>query len=212
MLCLDHLTVIAPSLAEGVEHVRACLDLDIPYGGKHPEMGTHNHLLRLGDDAYLEVVAVDPAAPAPAGPRWFGLGDPAEAREHWDRGDRLRGWVARTDDIDAVLKVHGDLFGGSTRVSRDGRHSRFSLTSDGRLPLGGILPSVIERAGRELPVSRMPDLGARLLDFVLEHPSPAEIEVLYRRLGLGQSPRPRPGPAPRYVATVETASGVRTLA
>ena len=31
MLKLDHLTVIAPSLAEGVEHVRNCLDLDVPF-------------------------------------------------------------------------------------------------------------------------------------------------------------------------------------
>ena len=29
-LRLDHLTVIAPSLAEGVDHVRACLGLDNP--------------------------------------------------------------------------------------------------------------------------------------------------------------------------------------
>ena len=57
---LDRLTVIAPSLEEGVEHVRAGLDLDIPYGGTHPETGTHNHVLRLGEEAYLEVIAVDP--------------------------------------------------------------------------------------------------------------------------------------------------------
>ena len=73
MLKLDHLTVIAPSLAEGVAHVRACLDLDVPFGQRHAYMGTHNHLLRLGDAVYLEIVALDPGAPPPGRPRWFGL-------------------------------------------------------------------------------------------------------------------------------------------
>ncbi|HEX2656226.1 MAG TPA: VOC family protein, partial [Xanthobacteraceae bacterium] len=40
MLRLDHLTIIAPSLAEGVDHVRACLDIEMPFGGAHPQMGT----------------------------------------------------------------------------------------------------------------------------------------------------------------------------
>ncbi len=68
MLQLDHLSIIAPSLADGVAHVRACLDIDVPYGRVHPDMGTHNHLLRLGDDVYLEIIAVDPERSAAAAP------------------------------------------------------------------------------------------------------------------------------------------------
>ena len=62
MLKLDHISVIAPSLAEGVSHVRACLDLDAPFGQRHAYMGTYNHLLQLGDTVYLEIVALDPRA------------------------------------------------------------------------------------------------------------------------------------------------------
>lgn len=210
MLHLDHLTVIAPSLVAGVEHVRQCLDVDIPYGGTHPEMGTHNHLLRL-DDLYLEVIAVDPAAPSPAGPRWFGLGDATAVRSAWDMGLRLRGWVARTGDIDAVLSRHADLLGGKTMVSRSGSRSRFSLLPDGSLPGDGALPSVIERVARESPTATMEDHGARLLDFALEHPSAPDIRALYDRLGIVRPPVLRDGPAARYVATIETPSGPRTL-
>src|SRR5258706_4637367 len=60
MLKLDHISIIAPSLAEGVLHVRTCLDLDVPFGQRHAYMGTHNHLLQLGDMVYLEIVALDP--------------------------------------------------------------------------------------------------------------------------------------------------------
>lgn len=53
MLTLDHLTVIAPTLAEGVSHVQACLGLDVPFGSRHDYMGNHNHRLRLGGAIYL---------------------------------------------------------------------------------------------------------------------------------------------------------------
>jgi hypothetical protein len=211
MLYLDHLTIIAPSLAEGVEHVRACLDLDVPSGGTHPEMGTHNHVLRLGEDCYLEVIAVDPGAPPPAGPRWFGLGRPEAVRSDWANGARLKGWVARTDDIDAVLAAHGALLGGKTRISRGGLYSQFSLPPDGGLPLDGALPSVIDRARRNPPAARMQDYGARLREFVLDHPSPAEIMALYERLEIRNPPLVREGPKVRYAATIETARGVKTL-
>ena len=211
MLSLDHLTVVAPTLAEGVEHVRACLNLDPPPGGSHPEMGTHNHLLRLGDDVYLEIIAVDPDAPAPAGPRWFGLGDAAAVRSDWDRGRRLRGWVAGTGDIAAILADHGSLLGIETRLSRGGRFFRFAVPTDGRLPLDGALPSVLQRDVPTTPAERLPDLGARVREFVLEHPEPASIAALYERLGVGGAPRIVEGPELRYHASIDTPRGPRTL-
>ncbi|MEM1050016.1 MAG: VOC family protein [Pseudomonadota bacterium] len=211
MLRLDHLTVIAPTLAEGVDHVRACLDLDIPYGGVHPEMGTHNHVLRLGDEAYMEIIAIDPKAPAPTGPRWFGFGDPAAVRRDWDAGRRLRTWVAATDSLDAVLADYSALFGSQTRISRGGKYSQFSLLPDGALPMDGILPSIIDRGGRPPPTPRMDDHGAVLRAFVLDHPNPSEVDALYERIGIANAPVVREGPAMRYVAKIDTPTGGKTL-
>src|SRR5262245_22737988 len=70
---LDHIAVVAPSLAAGIAYVHDVLGVEPPKGGAHPLMGTHNHLLRLGDDVFLEVIAVDPDGPRPAHRRWFGL-------------------------------------------------------------------------------------------------------------------------------------------
>lgn len=75
MLQLDHITVVAPALAEGVAHVRDCLDLDVPFGTRHGYMGTHNHRLQLGSNVYLEIVALDPDGMTPGRARWFGLDD-----------------------------------------------------------------------------------------------------------------------------------------
>lgn len=208
MLCLDHLTVIAPSLEEGRAHIRDCLGLEIADSATHPEMGTHNCRLRLGDSTYLEVIAVDPDAPAPAGPRWFGLDDAKAVRAHWDRGERLRAWVARSDDLAAVLREQGALFGEALRL---GEVARFSLRPDGSLPEDGVLPCVIDRAGRNPPSERMRDFGARLLEFVLEHPAPTQVRARYQEIAIREAPLLRQGPRRRYLAQIETPGGVKTL-
>jgi hypothetical protein len=55
-LYLDHLTVAALTVDEGVDHVRRSLGVVMPPGGAHPLMGTHNHLMRLG--ARRRIIAV----------------------------------------------------------------------------------------------------------------------------------------------------------
>lgn len=74
---LDHIVVAAASLKQGVDYIRERLGVEIPAGGKHALMGTHNHLMRLGGTCFLEVIAVDPQAPRPERTRWYTLDDPA---------------------------------------------------------------------------------------------------------------------------------------
>lgn len=208
MLRLDHLTVIAPTLEEGMAHVRHCLDLDFDDGRLHAEMGTHNRRLRLGDALYLEVIAVDPDARPPVGPRWFGLGDSSAVRAAWERGRRLRAWVARCDDFEALMRDHGELLGGRIDV---GDSDFFSLPSDGGLPMAGILPCVIARADPRGPAGRMTDHGARLRSFELEHPTPEEVLALYNRLDIRGDPAVVGGDGPRYRAVIDTPGGPRVL-
>jgi hypothetical protein len=211
MLQLDHLTVIAPSLADGVAHVRDCLGLDMPYGRVHPDMGTHNHLLRLGADVYLEVIAVNPNVPPPPRQRWFGLDDTHYIQRAWASGSRLRGWVARTADIDAVLPEHESILGAKTRLSGGTSFYFFSVPPGGALPLGGVAPSVIDRGGRPPTVAAMADLGARLRRLIIEHPDPAEVTALYEKLRIENPPVVRKGDAFRYRAEIETPSGLKEL-
>jgi Glyoxalase-like domain len=139
MLKLDHLTVIAPTLAEGVSHVRACLDLEVPFGQRHGYMGTCNHLLQLGDTVYLEIVALDPQADGPGRRRWFGLDDQRRIRSDWDEGRRLRAWVARTDSIEAMIAGREGTFG--EKVSLPPLQSSFDFAiSPGRRFLSTALP------------------------------------------------------------------------
>lgn len=211
MLKLDHLTVVAPTLTEGVVHVRACLGLDVPFGQRHAYMGTHNHLLQLGDTVYLEIVALDPDAERPVRPRWFGLDDQGRVRSDWNEGRRLRGWVARTDAIDATIAGRENIFGDKIPLPAVDSSFDFAIPKDGSLPLDGAAPSIIDRRGKPRSMATIADLGARLNSFTLEHPNPGSVEALYRTLSLDRPPAIRPGPTLRYRAQIETPAGLKEL-
>ena len=90
MQALDHITVIAPTLGEGVMHVRDCLNLDIPFGARHTYMGTHNHRLQLGNRVYLEIVALDPNGKKPE--EWRELSKNAIYKTSKITKDVIRAW------------------------------------------------------------------------------------------------------------------------
>lgn len=208
MLTFDHLTMIAPTLDEGIDYLGEILGIALGNAATHADMGTHNRRVRLDADRYLEVIAIDPDGRAPATPRWFGLDRREAVRSAWSQGLRLRGWVARTDDIDAVLARHGHLLGTKRWLEN---HFHFAVPEDGDPPLGGVLPSVIDVGGRSPTATRLEDQGIRLTDFVLEHPNPPGILALYEELGVTDPPRVVHGDAVRYHATVDTPTGPKVL-
>ena len=211
MNTLDHLTVVPPDLAEGVAHVLECLDLDIPFGTRHEYMGTHNHRLQLGDRVYLEIVALDPEGVDPGRSRWFGLDDRAQVRSDWDAGRRLRGWVASTDNMDRILSDHPGVFGEKVALPPQKPQFAFSLRVDGRLPHDGLAPSFIDHQGDPTSMDDIPDMGARLSGFRLEHPDPGPVKALYRDLAIDRCPSVVQGREVRYVAQIDVPAGSRVL-
>lgn len=210
MLTLDHLTVIAPTLTEGVRHVSECLELEVPFGTRHYYMGTHNHRLQLGENVYLEIVALDPDGVDPGRARWFGVDDPGQVRSDWEQGLRLRGWVAATATINSIVRQHPE-FGDVVPLPFDKPEFSFAIPADGSLPSGGILPSLIDHRGNPTKMSDVPDLGARLISFYLQHPKPEEIIATYDALKIDRPPKIQIGARFLYEAEIQTLNGVHTL-
>jgi hypothetical protein len=215
VIALDHLVVAARSLEEGARWLRARLGVTPEPGGQHAGFGTHNRLLRLGSDVYLELIAADPAQPEPPRPRLFGLDEPA-TRALLERDPRLLHWVVRTDDLQAALArlaaasgvAPADL-GVSTPMRRGDLSWHIAIRADGSRPPAG-LPSVIDWGHASHPCSRM-----RLEGIVLKHLELALPESSIAALaGLKSDTRLTftPSTTTRLAARLDTPAGETTLA
>ena len=154
---LDHLVVAARSLEEGDAWVRERLGVGTLPGGKHATMGTHNRVLRLDGERYLEVIAIDPDAPPPKRPRWFEL-DAPEMKERLAAGPALVHWVEATQDIDTLLKHAAPGHWRIESFSRGPYRWRMLLPADGRMPWLGKVPTYIQWDGPH-PTENMPRSG-----------------------------------------------------
>lgn len=155
---LDHIVVGAASLEAGRTWMEARLGVPAGGGGRHAEMGTHNALWGLGE-SYLEVIAIDPAAEAPARPRWFGLDDPA-VQARLANGPALIAWAVAVDDLEGLeAPVPCDP---PATFARDDLTWQVRLPKGRALALGGAWPLTIRWTSGLHPAKRLPDQGLRL--------------------------------------------------
>ncbi len=202
---VDHLVVAAASLDDGVRWCERTLGVTPGPGGVHPLMGTHNRLLNLSGPAfprcYLEIIAIDPEAPAPARPRWFGIDAlPLALAE----GPRLIHVVARSTMLDMHrwgLIQKGFNPGVPIAASRGELRWQIVVRDDGRLEAGGLLPTLIQWGERH-PTDAMPAGGLVLQSLRLDGLSAAARDVL-RLPGVAVAP----GASPAIVATLATPKG-----
>jgi hypothetical protein len=183
-------------------------------------MGTHNRLLTISGErfpqAYLEIIAIDPMAPAPPRPRWMGMDDPpqqAAVRE----SPRLVHVVARTSMIEMVRwgLINCGLNPGvpiaAERATPDGPlRWRITVRDDGLPDCAGALPTLIEWQGPH-PCERLPASGVALRGLTLRGLPPQALDVL--KLPAVQTPARGATPAaePALSATFDTPRGAVTL-
>jgi Glyoxalase-like domain len=178
---LDHIVVACNTLDEGRAWCREVLGVEASGGGKHAGIGTYNTLLSLGAKHYLEIIAIDPDAPAASFPRWFGL-DTDEVTSLIAHEPRLVAWVARVtravsaaDAIEQIAQVNDNPACIVRPAERGDLRWRFAFTRDGVRPRGGVLPHFIQWDVAIHPCERLPDVSVSLSSLVLGDPAPDAI-------------------------------------
>ena len=144
---LDHIVVAAETLDQGTAYLKAKLGIAPAGGGSHLGVGTHNRVLKLGHDRYLEVIAIEPCGHKPEFPRWFDLDNP-DLQAILKIRPRLIAWVARTDAIESMAETHYDRPMIVRPMQRGSLRWRFAFTVDGALPADGLIPHLIQWEGR----------------------------------------------------------------
>lgn len=213
MTMFDHLVIGAATLEQGLAYIAEKLGVKPPFGGKHPLMGTHNRLMRLGDDCFLEIIAIDPEAKRPLHPRWFGLDDP-HVRSSLVQSPRLLTWVVNCEDITATLSNPVMSFGSPQPLSRGDLRWYFGVPDDGRLLAGGMLPYIISWQTESHPAAGMSDQGCSLKKLKIHTPvqdwTLQQLEDINAR-DLVEVELVDEMSTPFLEAEIQTPSGVRTL-
>ena len=190
---LDHLVVLADTLAEGAAWCEATLGVAPAPGGEHPLFATHNRLLAIGSaafaQAYLEIIAVNPGA-TPARRRWFDMDDEALRAQVRARGPRLIHWVARVPDLAQALAAWaaqgldaGVPLAASRMTPRGLLEWQIAVRADGRRLMHGCLPTLIEW-GAVHPAPSLPASGVTLDALTLRHPQAAALQRALDAIGL----------------------------
>ena len=178
---VDHLVYATPDLNRGIDELDRLLGVRATPGGQHLGLGTRNALIALGPDAYIEIIAPDPAQPDPSAPRWFGVDDVGQSR--------LVTWAVKGRDLESLRASAvqngiplGAVTGGS-RQRTDGITLSWQVTNPRTFVADGIVPFFIDW-GRSPHPAQSAAKGASLVALRAEHPDAAGVQRMLRDLGL----------------------------
>lgn len=204
---LDHVIYGAPDLDEAVDVLEKLLGVRPSAGGHHVGLGTHNALLDLNNDTYLEVIAPDPSQSKPARPRAFALDKLVRPR--------LINWAAKATDLEArvaAAKTAGFDAGPVNDMSRakpDGDLLEWRLSQRPQGPGGdGLVPFLIDWGDAAHP-ARTAAHGCTLVGWRGEHPDPVTIQHWLTALDIDLDVTQADTPA--LIASIETPNGLVEL-
>ncbi len=202
----DHLVYAAPDLAAGIDRVTELLGVPPVPGGRHPALGTRNALVGLGESAYLEILAPDPASPPPDRGLLFRLDElPGPKLVTWAAtGGRLEPLVEKARRAGVDL---GPIQAGSRRQP-DGSLLSWTLTDPHAPREGGVLPFLIDWGTTPHPAAALAH-PCVLLGLRAEHPDADRVRARLAVLGLAVDVAS--GSVPGLAATIRGPNGTVEL-
>ena len=151
---LDHIVFGALTLEEGTEFVESVLQAKLSDIGYHKNMGTHNRVIRISENVYLEVVSIDPQSRNLKNRKWFNL-DNSNLQTKLKKTPQIIGYVIENNDPN-ISKYYDPFF----ESSRDNYKWQFAMPTyksniiDSKIINAGIIPSLISWKSKK-PICKM---------------------------------------------------------
>ena len=161
---LDHIVFGALTLEEGTEFVESILQANLSEIGYHKDMGTHNRVIRISKEIYLEVVSIDPQSRNLKNRKWFNL-DNSNLQTQLKKSPQIIGYVIENNDMN-ISKYYDPFF----EASRANYKWQFAMPTyknnivDSEIIETGIIPSLISWKS-EKPVYKMKKNQFELISF-----------------------------------------------
>jgi hypothetical protein len=180
---IDHILWEESNLEEGAQRFARITGVTPVFGGKHPGRGSHNSLLALGSNKYLEIIAPDPEQAAVANLTAGNLTKEKVA----NFTPRLLTFAVRAYDLTHAQKLMkeagleaSDLRDGSRQLPSGGMLKWQSMSAGGH-EFGRLIPFFIQWGDTTHPSETSPK-GSELLGFSVGHPDSETLKGLYQTL------------------------------
>lgn len=196
---LDHIIVSAGALSDGATRLEGQLGVPLQAGGTHAAMGTHNRLLSLGPDEYLELIAINPDGTPPHQPRWYNL-------DHFTGAPKLSHWAMRVDDLDAALEHLPENSAKIWDLARGDLTWRMAIPLSGQSAFSGLFPMLLQWTSPH-PAPRLEDREARLNELRLFSPKAASLKEALGPLIDDDRLRVMSADRPRLEAVLQSPAG-----
>lgn len=207
MATIDHLVYAVPNLEKGIAKLEKKLGVQAIVGGKHLTKGTHNALINLGNQSYLEVIAVDPDNQIIKEPRWMGVDTDLV-------GGKLTRWALKSSEIaeqvEFLYQINPNLakVEQGSRKKEDGTMLKWQLSLPLAHPQVEITPFLIDWADSIHPCSSLTQ-ACSLIKLEATHPTPQDYRNLLSALNFPLSIEKSDEVS--LIATIETPNGFLKL-
>ena len=174
----DHFLLGCSSLETGIQFIKDKTGVEAVRGGKHPNVGTHNALISLGERVYLEIIAPDPDAKSL-------IEDYAFLKEM--TAPALFMWAAHTDNMDDLLKRIQQAGYKNSGISPGSRQRTDSSLLKWRslsvhTDIKEVIPFFIEWDQSSKHPSIDSPKGCSIESFEIEYPEPEKLKKLFTQL------------------------------
>lgn len=178
---IDHIVMSFLNLEKACTKFESLTGITPTIGGQHLTKGTHNALVNIGDQIYLELIAPDPKNEQIKSPTWMAVSKIEQPR--------ITRWAIKSSDInkDALVlnnfnKQYGKIESGS-RQKTDGSMLRWQLSDPGNdIPID-IAPFLLDWQDSIHPTQDLKETCS-LESIMIIHESPQIYQPLFRSLGI----------------------------
>ena len=170
---IDHIVYCVHDLAAAVEQFSTEYGITPVIGGQHLHQGTHNALINLGGECYLEILAIDVSNKEVTSDRWMGIDDLSQPK--------ITRWSLRSNnlskDIKAIEKVKPEL--GSISVGQRrtpaGRLLKWNMSLPLSSPEVELLPFLLDWSESDIHPTHGLEQNCELIGMELQHPTPERL-------------------------------------
>jgi len=210
--CLDHIVWICHDLERGVDEIAQRTGVQPVYGGVHAGGQTHNALVGLGGQRYLEILA-PVRGPAASDDEWTRLAHAATTPRVLTYSLRSPRPLAELASVGTGKGWRNSTVASNGRTTPDGVQLRWQWFAPGVDPFSFAFPFFIDWLDSTHPSEMIraahPGRDLRLASFAVGHPDGAHLGRLLTELGTPVDTYAAPGG--EFRVRLETLKGAVTL-